>query len=236
MGFHFSDAKSLGKTTHAFLAQHPKPDAPPTDTEPRPTLPLYQKLVEEVQTDKSIVNLRNRAPNKRALVALIHTINSFERSNRTAQIDLSAFTAPVLVNVKGSAVDSITTTCRIKGYLRLTAEFYTCELEIISALLREAELVGKTHAKNTLAKRLVHANVQSSGRRLGVATVENLFNVLRLSSRADFGIALASVFKAIQVVRRGFLDSGKLFRDNSSRSMAADAYREALYNILNITF
>ena len=273
LGFHFSDSKSLGKTTHAFLACHNELEraareardeanalraevdalensdedaADAADEAERKAQEAarraqngppdaYKRIVTEISGDKSIVNLKDTAINKRALIALVKSINSSETSNRITQVDLAALTSPVLINVKGSAVDSITTLCRIKGYLRLTPEFYTCELEIMSALLREAELIGKSHTKNTVAKRLSSTQLHPSGRRLGVLSLQDLLNVLRMNARPEFGIALASVFKAIQVVRRGFLDSGKLFRDNSSRSLAADAYRESLYNILNIT-
>lgn len=276
LGFHFSDSKSLGKTTHAFLARHNElereaqeaqkmairaraaadeavaDDAVDAAEEEAAALQAeqkadeaeealrneppdaYTKIVIEISGDKSIVNLKDTAINKRAVIALVKSINSSETSNRITQVDLAALTSPVLINVKGSAVDSITTLCRIKGYLRLTPEFYTCELEIMSALLREAELIGKSHTKNTVAKRLSSTHLHPSGRRLGVLSLQDLLNVLRMNTRPEFGIALASVFKAMQVVRRGFLDSGKLFRDNSSRSLAADAYRESLYNILNI--
>ena len=192
LGFHFSDSKSLGKTTHAFLACHNELEraareardeanalraevdalensdedaADAADEAERKAQEAarraqngppdaYKRIVTEISGDKSIVNLKDTAINKRALIALVKSINSSETSNRITQVDLAALTSPVLINVKGSAVDSITTLCRIKGYLRLTPEFYTCELEIMSALLREAELIGKSHTKNTVAKRL----------------------------------------------------------------------------------
>jgi hypothetical protein len=225
IGFHFASDKSLGKTTHAFLAKHDSQS---------PALKVYNEIESELKSDRSIVDLMSPAHNRKAIVALVRTISTNAMGNRVAQVDLSALTAPVLLNVKGSAVDSIATLCRIKGYVRLTSEFYTCELEIMSALCREAALIGKSHAHTTVAKRIVEVNVKPTGSRLGLANVRDLLIALRLTTRADFGIALASVFKALQVVRRGFLDSGKLFRDNSSRNLAADAYREAMYNVLNI--
>ena len=225
IGFHFANEKSLGKTTHAFLAKHDGNAA---------NLHAYQKIHDELQKDRSIIYLNDTRVGRRAILGLIHSISNNPMSNRVSQADPSAHTAPVLLNVKGSAVDSIATLCRIQGYIRLTSEFYSCELEIMSALCREAALIGKSHQQNTVAKRILESNVMPTGSRLGISNINDLLVKLRLTARTDFGIALGSVFKALQVVRRGFLDSGKLFRDNSSRTLAADAYREALYNVLNI--
>ena len=225
IGFHFANEKSLGKTTHAFLAKHGGSGS---------KLHAYQKINDELQKDRSIIHLQDPRVGQRALLALVHTISTSAMGNRVSQADPSAHTAPVLLNVKGSAVDSIATLCRIEGYIRLTSEFYSCELEIMSALCREAALIGKSHQQTTVAKRILETNIMPTGSRLGISNINDFLVKLRLTARADFGIALGSVFKALQVVRRGFLDSGKLFRDNSSRTLAADAYREALYNVLNI--
>lgn len=221
IGFHFASAKSLGKTTHAFVSKGGI---------------LSNKIHEAIKADKAIVDLSKTTKLPKAIVGLLTAVGNNAMENRVGKPDPSALLAPVLLNVKGSAVDSITTTCRLAGYMRLTTEFYACELEILSGMYRESSLIGSTHKQNTIAKRICNETGSSQGSRLGVRTLREFVVKFRLSHHLEFGVALASVFKALQVVRRGFLDSGKQFRDTSSRTMAANAYREALYNILNITF
>ena len=220
-GFHFASAKSLGKTTHAFVSKGGE---------------LATKIEAAIKADKAIVDLNENTKLPRAIVGLLTAIGNNAMENRVGKEDASALLAPVLLKVKGSAVDSITTTCRLTGYARLTTEFYACELEILSGMYRESNLIGSSHTQNTIAKRICNEQGNAQGSRLGVRTLREFVLKFRLSHHLEFGVALASVFKALQVVRRGFLDSGKQFRDTSSRTMAANAYREALYNILNIVF
>lgn len=219
LGFHFASAKSLGKTTHAFISAKGE---------------MHNKIANEIELDRAIINMTDTSTLPRALKGLFQSIADNAMQNRLTKEDPSALLAPVLLNVKGSAVDSITTVCRIKGYMRLTSEFYACELEILSAMHREAKLIGPAHTHNTIAKRIASMSNKSMSHKLGTSSLREFMVAFRLSHNMEFGIALASVFKALQVVRRGFLDSGKQFRDTSSRSMAANAFRESIYNVLNI--
>ena len=214
-GAHYSNSKSLGKTTMAYGLKS--------------NSATCQHLVEhmaKLQRKNILFNVSNNSSTEALMLQGLWNIETQRMSGRSGLPLLSH----LHVTVRGSMVDSISTLCILRGVFLKTPVFLSLESNLIMNIISHGTHFGKVPVPGTLS------DVFSHEARLSRIRANPTFRDLFMEAGAIRSQAMATaalgVINQYSVVKRGFDDSGARFRDNASRKLAQESYERTVFNFV----
>lgn len=218
-GFHYRDPRNNGMTSYAVRVES-------RDSDP------IRKYILEHRKQRTIIDIRD---DKTAYDWFNNGMYQSELANRRGVQDISSknrvFFRPVTCLVRGGGAGSVSTLCAVSHVFTKTTYYLTSELSIVCDIVAASERpIGQAIPDRSMVSVLLRDGVISK-----LKTDSTIYTLLRVCGfmwSRPMAKALITLFMADQNVRRGFDDSGKHFRDLTSRKMAQTAYEEALYNVM----
>ena len=221
IGFHFSNEKAFGKTTHAYLLKSSKPGG-------------QLQAVIDGGPAKGIYNISAKGESLTAELQLIRMLFDFYQAKQNSlSIQTSAVLAPIqplTVLVQGSMVNSIATPCMVKGVVQKTGAFASIESDIIGFIIAASMRVGYNPSPGSAAHAIKHLGVYQ--RLTRSATLTAFFNTTGFRHSMAMATALFNVWTAHINLKEGYSDAGARFRDSTSRKLAQAAFDDALHTAL----
>lgn len=220
IGYHFSNEKAFGKTTHAYLLKN-SPQAKPLQT------------LLTLGATKGIYDTRPPTPQTAEIMLIRMLFDFYQAKVNSISLQSAATSAPVqplAVLVKGSMVNSIATLCMVKGVIQKTNVFASIESDIIGAMIAASMRVGYNPSPGTAAHAIKHVGIHARLSRS--ATINTFLNITGFRYSTAMATALFNVWTAHANLKEGYSDAGARFRDSTSRKLAQKAFEDALYTAL----
>jgi hypothetical protein len=214
-GAHFSNSKSLGKTTMAYGIVSNINVCKQLSA--RMTALRHKNLLFNTQAGSSTESI------------MLQGLWSTE-SKRASERMGSHLLSHLYVTTRGSMVDSISTICVVRGVFIKTSAYLLMESGLIMDIVGKGTRFGNTPAPGTLSG--VLARDRSADRVRTSPTFKTLFLEAGVIRSAAMATAALDCMAQYSIVRRGFDDSGARFRDNASRKLAGESYERSVFNLL----
>lgn len=220
-GFHYSDPKANGRTSHAFVFKDSAGGAVLHD---RIQQGLQRNSV--IKVDTSTTAFRTCTDE---LVALLY--KHVTNQPNTLQLQNDNLFLPVVVATRGSTTGATTTLCQVRGFATKSPFYESMEVTVVCEILRVADRPGSLRTPGTMAAALVDKRVRE------MVEAQNTFSALIDLTGFMYSTPMAKAMYALVTawlnVKNSYNDSGKRFRDGQSRKLGYDAFQEAIYNVLH---
>lgn len=220
IGFHFSNEKAFGKTTHAYLLKSSKQAEP------------IRSLV-SLGAAKGIYDVRESTPATAEIVLIRMLFGFYQAKQNSMAIQIAMPSVPIQplsVLVQGSMVNSVATLCMVKGLVQKTGAFSSIESDIVGAMIAASMRIGYNPVPGCAAHAIKHTGVHNRLSRS--ATLNTFFNTTGFRYSTAMATALFNVWVAYANLKEGYSDAGARFRDSTSRKLAQQAYDDALHTAL----